>query len=1103
MKAQRLEALPAPAATRSAARPPAGILAQRHSTLGGGSMSAPPILDAGRPLEPATRSEMERGFGRDFGAVRVHDDARAHDNARSLGAVAYAAGNDIVFGQGHYAPQTAAGRALIAHELAHSVQQGGVQMKADGSLPVAADQRLEAEADRAAAAVTAGRAAPTLSRIGAPAVFRQTDANAVSTDAGAKPAQGGAEEEVPGVGKVVVESELPTGAGVGATYASVVMPPLSVPAKGTGSWIQANYSQAAQGGSLAYKANVTGTKFEVITDPEPSYGDIWVQKYGFKTMQELGAAVKAAAAKKPLASANAMTIVNGLAAGSLTNAKCDVDHIVEKQLGGNNIPNNLQLLSKSVNRSSGSRIRPVLADLANKVRTAIRPQLEQIQLRFPIVTVEAEPTKKDDYYLASCEVETLLRSSEIVGDPGVKAGADGTPVGLTALGKSVIAPIRGKGETAIGEPASLLITGMRLEKYVRGTKGGADKVAASLSPKGLLPGPKPVALEAKPGAAPGPVAPPPGSTAAPLEAPAEKGPAPTEWRQLNLPKNAAKDVQAHYPSLSNVAMKTLEIKEDGLHGTAILTPSVAKFLGPIEIRFSPTTLEAVKDIDAAALKTPAQAFFRFTKGSLALTLAPSFVPTGQLDFEIGPQGKPLMLGFVKARYEAGAFIASGELTPAGKIPAVDKAAGTVEYHSQKGWSGKLTAESSSIPGSTVTAELGFRPGKAGLEAYGKGGFSTTVKGSPLDLTLDWDGTTVSYGGKVTVKDPMPLVKEVTLEGNYRGDQLKLTGTAPIVWKSIKANMSVTYRRKDGEEGKFSGAATVEFPKEGKVGGSLDLNFDEAGNFWGKGQVSYQLTPQLRPTLTAEYTKARQLKMSGEVAIGDIALTKEWPAPGGAKKPIIKGVGVKFSVPTPVPFVTAYGEIKGSLGVGYGVGPVMLKGVVLSGELYPLEDDPKPVVTLKGKFSLPAYGELYGTFGAYIGAEILFGVAGAKGGIEVSPSLRISGEAGLAFEAGYASGGFSFAAEAAITAALTAKLKVDFAAEIYALGGLASYRWTYPLAAVSRQIGPQFKMTLGKIAYAPDGTITWPSLSQIKFEPESIDPMKLVSDLMKEGKETKQ
>ena len=78
----------------------------------------------GQPLDRATRTLMESRFGHDFGRVRVHADAQASDSARDIHARAYTVGEHIVFGAGQYAPTADDGRRLLAHELAHVVQQG-------------------------------------------------------------------------------------------------------------------------------------------------------------------------------------------------------------------------------------------------------------------------------------------------------------------------------------------------------------------------------------------------------------------------------------------------------------------------------------------------------------------------------------------------------------------------------------------------------------------------------------------------------------------------------------------------------------------------------------------------------------------------------------------------------------------------------------------------------------------------------------------------------------------------------------------------------------------------------------------------------------------
>jgi hypothetical protein len=104
----------------------------------------------GLPLDPATRAFFEPRFGHDFGRVRIHADARAAESARAVNALAYTAGQDVVFAAGRYAPATLSGRSLLAHELTHVVQQANTR---PGNAPVAlgpAEDRFEREASAAA-----------------------------------------------------------------------------------------------------------------------------------------------------------------------------------------------------------------------------------------------------------------------------------------------------------------------------------------------------------------------------------------------------------------------------------------------------------------------------------------------------------------------------------------------------------------------------------------------------------------------------------------------------------------------------------------------------------------------------------------------------------------------------------------------------------------------------------------------------------------------------------------------------------------------------------------------------------------------------------------
>ena len=139
---------------------------------------------------------MGAAFGASFSGVRMHDDAEAASLSSQLDARAFAVGNHVAFGAGEYRPGTPMGDALIAHELAHTIQQGGDAAAAQGS--TSESPALEAEADLSALAVvsslwrktgtekmtvTTGRATPT-SRSG----LRLSRCSPKAQGPGAKPA---------------------------------------------------------------------------------------------------------------------------------------------------------------------------------------------------------------------------------------------------------------------------------------------------------------------------------------------------------------------------------------------------------------------------------------------------------------------------------------------------------------------------------------------------------------------------------------------------------------------------------------------------------------------------------------------------------------------------------------------------------------------------------------------------------------------------------------------------------------------------------------------------------------------------------------------------
>jgi hypothetical protein len=145
--------------------------------------SVPPIVyevlrSPGQPLDPATRAFMEPRFGHDFGQVRVHTDERAAQSFKGCGALAYTVGEEIVFAPRRYAPDTAEGKRLLAHELAHVVSQGS---EMDGSSEMALERSADAQASQVLSGLPESRVFQIQATPGNPRLQRKADAGASPT----------------------------------------------------------------------------------------------------------------------------------------------------------------------------------------------------------------------------------------------------------------------------------------------------------------------------------------------------------------------------------------------------------------------------------------------------------------------------------------------------------------------------------------------------------------------------------------------------------------------------------------------------------------------------------------------------------------------------------------------------------------------------------------------------------------------------------------------------------------------------------------------------------------------------------------------------------
>lgn len=173
----------------------------------------------GAPLPAPVRAHMEQALGADFRDVRVH----VGPQAERIGAIAFTAGADVFFAPGRFNPDTAEGRRLLGHELAHVVQQrqGRVRGTA-GAVTVVQDAALEAEADRAGVRAGMGAAVSVQPkaavRISAPQSLGQGRWRLTASAAGQE--IGGVELQASGVGSAEIANlrvdQPHRGRGVGA-----------------------------------------------------------------------------------------------------------------------------------------------------------------------------------------------------------------------------------------------------------------------------------------------------------------------------------------------------------------------------------------------------------------------------------------------------------------------------------------------------------------------------------------------------------------------------------------------------------------------------------------------------------------------------------------------------------------------------------------------------------------------------------------------------------------------------------------------------------------------------------------------------------------------
>ncbi|MCE9578583.1 MAG: DUF4157 domain-containing protein [Deltaproteobacteria bacterium] len=276
----------APAEPAAASRDPEDLRAQHQEQEAGlrAAMGFPeagtPVvqrrageLGAGAPgaaLPGDLRTQFERSLGVGLGGVRVHTDDRSAAAAQDLGAHAFAVDQDVHFAPGQYRPGTSDGAWLLAHEVAHTVQQRGAASGPQARLAVGASGApAEREADRAADAMMTGEPA-TISA--APRAIMRFDAGSGGHQGIERDVGGLARDSGLGTPKHLEDAEGTPGsreAGVDAIYAGNFMQDFSqfnTPmVLGNLAKLPRDPVAAAQSGALAPEAGIGMAGAESLT----------------------------------------------------------------------------------------------------------------------------------------------------------------------------------------------------------------------------------------------------------------------------------------------------------------------------------------------------------------------------------------------------------------------------------------------------------------------------------------------------------------------------------------------------------------------------------------------------------------------------------------------------------------------------------------------------------------------------------------------------------------------------------------------------------------------------------------------------------------------
>ena len=431
---------------------------------------------------------------------------------------------------------------------------------------------------------------------------------------------------------------------------------------------------------------------------------------------------------------------------------CQMDHIVELQIGGSNVPQNIQPLDAAQNQSSGGAIKGELQTLALAISndsTLSSGGAQQIKLRFQDVTQVGTPEKLP----ASCPAKVPTRTCLAVEDCATKLKVEKSETGAVTVARADY-PVTagGRPPTNLKVPVTFAT---RATEIVLIETDSQNASAATLIPGLLLTNlahrkgttTKPDAIEARIDDR--------DKTRLPISIDPSAKPlhlnVATDGNLTLNPADKKGGIAFTYKYLSPGTIREIGFDESGeTSWKGTIRPSIP-FLGDLDIEYSKNSLVVTKGLDEATLQQRSILGMHLTKAKIQLQLAPQFRPEGVVEAQLGSGDAPIAKASLKVSADSIGLIAAGQLKV--NIPKMQTAEANVSYKGGEGrdeWKTDIHIKSEDINlGSSVAVSGGFHGfiEKGDIKFAGK--INATFPGdntAELGLAKGGDGWVLFGGG---------------------------------------------------------------------------------------------------------------------------------------------------------------------------------------------------------------------------------------------------------------------------------------------------------------------------------------------------------------------